>query len=167
MLPTIQPHPTRRGAWQLTTEMRLPYPRHQVFEFFADAGNLEAITPPWLHFQVLTPQPIAMAPGTLIDYRLRLHGVPLTWRTEIAVWEPPFQFVDQQLRGPYRLWHHRHTFEETDAGTLCRDVVDYAFFGGTLIHNWLVRPDLERIFAYRHQQLLRHFPARDLAQVTS
>ena len=90
-----------------------------------------------------------MAPGTLIDYRLRLHGIPLFWRTEISVWEPPFRFVDQQLRGPYRLWHHLHTFEELDGGTFCRDVVDYAFFGGPLVHRWLVKPDLQRIFEFR------------------
>lgn len=142
-------HPQLRGAFQLHSELWLPRPIAEVFEFFGDAGNLEAITPPWLHFHVTTLQPLTMAAGTLIDYRLRLHGIPLFWRTEISVWEPPFRFVDQQLRGPYRLWHHLHTFEERDGGTFCRDVVDYAFFGGPLVHAWLVKPDLQRIFEFR------------------
>jgi len=153
MRPLIQSHPTRRGAYQLTAELWLPRPIDEVFEFFGDAGNLEAITPPWLHFQVLTPRPIAMRAGTLIDYRLRLHGLPLFWRTEIAVWEPPYRFVDQQLRGPYRLWHHLHTFEEQNGGTLCKDVVDYAFFGGPIVHSLLVKRDLEQIFTYRGERM--------------
>ncbi|OYW19266.1 MAG: CDP-paratose 2-epimerase [Planctomycetales bacterium 12-60-4] len=153
MWPQISRHPTRRGAYQLKTEQWLPRPRSEVFAFFADAFNLESITPPWLNFHVVTPRPIAMSAGTLIEYRLRLHGIPLWWRTEISRWEPPFSFVDQQLRGPYRLWHHLHTFAERDDGTLCTDVVDYAFFGGPLVHSLLVKRDLEAIFHFRSERL--------------
>jgi ligand-binding SRPBCC domain-containing protein len=125
-----------------------------VFEFFSDAHQLEQITPPWLHFHVLTPRPVAMFPGALIDYRLRLHWIPIRWRTEISEWNPPFQFVDRQLIGPYRLWQHLHTFEERDGGTLVRDHVDYSSPGGRLVHSLFVKPDLVRIFNYRRQKLI-------------
>src|SRR5512139_2675181 len=107
--------------FKLQTELWLPRPRHEIFPFFAEARNLETLTPPWLNFEVLTPMPIVMRVGTLIDYRIRVRGVPLRWRTEIAEWEPPHRFVDVQLHGPYTLWHHTHTFEERDGGTLCAD----------------------------------------------
>ena len=110
------------------TELWLPRPRTEVFHFFAEARNLENITPPWLKFEVLTPAPIEMRPGTLIDYRIRVHGLPISWRTEITEWQPPHHFVDVQLRGPYTLWHHTHTFEERDGGTLCLDHVRYPDF---------------------------------------
>lgn len=139
----------------------LPRPRAEVFPFFAEARNLESLTPPWLRFEVLTPEPIVMRPGTLIDYRIRVHGVPIRWRTEIAEWRPPQRFVDVQLRGPYTLWHHTHTFEERDGGTLCRDVVRYRPIGGALM-NWLfVRRDVERIFAYRSRRMTELFPPRE------
>jgi ligand-binding SRPBCC domain-containing protein len=139
--------------FKMQTELWLPRPRQEVFPFFADARNLEALTPPWLKFEVLTPAPIAMRPGTLIDYRIRVHGLPIRWRTEIAEWDPPHQFVDQQLRGPYTLWHHTHTFMERDGGTLCLDCVRYRPRGGALI-NWLfVRRDVERVFQYRQQRM--------------
>jgi ligand-binding SRPBCC domain-containing protein len=140
-------------------EQWLPRPRSEVFPFFADAANLQAITPPWLDFRILTPGPIEMRPGVLIDYRISLRGLPLKWRTEICVWEPPFRFVDQQLKGPYRQWIHEHTFEEKDGGTLCRDVVDYAVPGGALVNRFFVRRDVEKIFAYRREQLDRRFAA--------
>jgi len=140
------------------TELWLPHPRNEVFAFFGDAHNLERITPPWVNFAVLTPAPIVMRPGILIDYRIRIHGVPVRWRTEISAWQPPFQFVDEQRRGPYRLWHHTHTFEEREGGTLCRDRVRYWPRGGALM-NWLfVRKDVERIFEYRRQRLMETFP---------
>ncbi len=140
------------------TELWLPHPRNEVFAFFGDAHNLERITPPWVKFAVLTPAPIVMRPGILIDYRIRIHGVPVRWRTEISAWQPPFQFVDEQRRGPYRLWHHTHTFEEREGGTLCRDRVRYWPRGGALM-NWLfVRKDVERIFEYRRQRLVEIFP---------
>jgi ligand-binding SRPBCC domain-containing protein len=100
----------------LEREQRLPSPPEEVFAFFADARNLEAITPPLLRFRVRTPEPIAMGAGTLLKYRLRLHGVPVGWTTVIADWEPPQRFVDVQVRGPYALWHHTHTFAADGGG---------------------------------------------------
>lgn len=143
---------------EFTTELWLPAPPESVFPFFADAANLESITPPWVHFRTLTPLPIEMREGTLIDYRLRLRGLPLRWRTLISAWEPPHRFVDEQLRGPYRLWIHEHTFEPRDGGTLACDRVRYAVPFDCLVHRLLVRPDLERIFQYRTEALRRHFP---------
>jgi len=141
----------------LQTELWLPRPRDEIFPFFAQARNLETITPSWLNFEVLTPAPIQMRPGTLIDYRIRVHGVPFRWRTEIAEWQPPHRFVDVQLRGPYTLWHHTHTFEEHDGGTLCADRVRYWPRGGALV-NWLwVRRDVQRIFQFRHRRLKELF----------
>ena len=135
------------------TELWIPRPRDEVFAFFADAHNLQAITPPWVKFEVLTSKPIEMKTGALIDYRIRVHGLPIRWRTEITEWNPPHHFVDEQLRGPYTLWHHTHTFEERDGGTLCMDDVRYRPRGGALM-NWLfVRRDVERIFDYRQQRL--------------
>ena len=129
-------------------------PPDEVFPFFADARNLEYLTPPWLRFGMLTPSPVEMRPGTLIDYRLRVRGVPLRWRSEITAWEPPYRFVDEQRRGPYRLWIHEHRFEETDyGGSLADDVVRYAVPGGWLADRLLVRRDLERIFDYRRRVL--------------
>ena len=139
-------------------EQHLPGSPEEVFAFFADARNLEAITPPWLGFRVVTPEPIVMAPGTLIEYRLKLHGVPIRWRTTIAVWEPPHRFVDVQLNGPYRMWHHTHDFAEAPGGgTLMRDTVRYALpFGplGSLANRLLVRRDLDRIFDFRRAAVL-------------
>src|SRR5262249_38693588 len=134
--------------------------RGEVFAFFSDAHNLDAITPPWLHFQVLTPRPIAMGVGTRLRYLLRLHGVRLYWLTEITAWEPPHRFIDRQLEGPYRQWVHEHVFSERAAGTLMRDRVDYAVPGGLLeplLHRFLVGPDVARIFAYREAKLIERF----------
>jgi ligand-binding SRPBCC domain-containing protein len=130
-------------------------PPARAFDFYGDALNLEPLTPPWLHFEVTTPMPIEMGAGTLLDYRLRLHGVPIRWRTRIDVWEPPHRFVDSQVRGPYALWEHTHTFEPAgDGGTLIRDRVRYAIpYGplGGLADALFVRRDLARIFDYRQQ----------------
>ncbi len=124
-----------------------------VFPFFADARNLEALTPPLLHFRVITPAPIAMHAGTLIQYRLRVHGVPVSWKTLIQEWTPDRGFVDVQLSGPYALWHHTHEFEPLDGGrTRMTDTVRYAIgFGplGALAHRVLVRRDVEAIFDHR------------------
>ncbi len=143
----------------LRTEQQLEGSPEEVFPFFGDALNLEAITPPWLGFRVTMPQPIEMRPGTLIDYRLRLHGVPVRWRTRIAVWEPPHRFVDVQLRGPYRVWHHTHEFEPAPGGrTTMRDIVRYSMpFGpfGSLAQRLLVARDLEQIFEYRQAAVAR------------
>jgi ligand-binding SRPBCC domain-containing protein len=138
-------------------EQWLPRPREEVFAFFGDARNLETITPPWLRFEVLTPPPIRMRPGTLIDYRIRVHGIPMRWRTEIVEWNPPHRFVDVQLRGPYTLWHHTHTFEMQDGGTLCCDRVRYRPRGGGLMNRLFIRRDVERIFAFRNEKLSQMF----------
>jgi ligand-binding SRPBCC domain-containing protein len=140
------------GEHRLEAAIELPRPRADVFPFFADAANLEAITPPWLAFRIVTPLPVEMRAGTIIEYRLRLHGVPLAWRTEIAAWEPPVRFVDRQLHGPYRLWEHEHRFEERDGRTLALDRVRYRARGGRLAGP-LVARDLRRIFAFRQDRL--------------
>jgi hypothetical protein len=143
---------------RLKREQYVDRPLADVFDFFAEAHNLERITPPWLSFTVLTPGPIQMRVGALIDYRLRVHGLPLRWTSRIEDWQPGRSFVDRQLRGPYRLWHHRHTFAAAGEGTVVRDEVDYAMpFGtlGDLVHRLFVRRDLERIFRYRHEAVPR------------
>ena len=145
----------------LTSEVMLPRPPTEVFPFFADARNLEKLTPPWLRFAVLTPEPIEMRPGATIDYRLRLRGVPIRWRSEITAWEPPFRFVDEQRRGPYRLWIHEHRFEERGGQTRASDHVQYAVWGGRLADRLLVRPDIERIFEYRRDVLREIFGTAD------
>lgn len=138
-------------------ELWLPLPPEEIFPFFADAGNLDAITPPWLNFQIITPPPIVMRAGALIDYKLRVRGLPLRWRTLIREWQPPFRFVDEQLRGPYQQWIHEHSFEARKGGTLARDVVRYAVPLDLLTHRWLVRPDIEKIFYFRTEALQKRF----------
>jgi hypothetical protein len=144
-----------RRVHELERHQRLELPLERAFDFFAQARNLEAITPPWLRFTVVTPGPIAMAAGTLIDYRLKVHGVPLRWRTRIESWEPPARFVDVQLRGPYALWEHTHTFErDGEDGVVIGDHVRYALpLGvlGELAHAAFVRRDVERIFDHRRR----------------
>jgi ligand-binding SRPBCC domain-containing protein len=131
----------------------LPRPIDEVFRFFADPSNLEAITPPWLHFRIVGVSSETVGEGTTIDYRLRLRGVPIAWRSVIRSWQPPRTFVDQQLRGPYRLWVHTHRFEACGDETRMTDHVRYAVPGGRLVNRWLVRPDLERIFDYRRDRI--------------
>ena len=143
----------------ITREQDLPKPPEEVFPFFADARNLEAITPPWLGFRIVR-EPAEMRVGTLIEYRLRLHRVPVSWLTRIEEWVPGRRFVDQQMHGPYRLWHHLHEFEPTPGGrsTLMRDTVRYALPLGPLgevAHRTFVRRDLERIFDYRRAAVAR------------
>jgi len=138
----------------LTRTQTIRLPREKAFEFFADAGNLETITPPALGFRILTPQPIDIQAGTLIDYKLSLRGLPLKWRTEITVWNPPLEFVDQQLFGPYRQWIHRHTFTATSENeTLMEDEVRYRLpfepFGDVV--HFIVRRELEMIFDHRRK----------------
>lgn len=136
-----------------------------AFGFYGDAHNLERITPPWLGFEVTTPRPIEMGVGTLIEYRLRLHGVPVRWRTRIEAWEPPHRFVDAQIKGPYSLWEHTHTFEEDGPGaTMIRDRVRYSIpFGplGELADRLLVRRDLKQIFDYRRDAVARELLLQD------
>lgn len=142
-------------GYQLLAEQTLPGSPAEVFPFFADARNLERITPPWLNFRILTEISGELRAGSLIDYRLRLHGIPFRWRTEISDWEPDVRFVDRQLRGPYRRWVHEHTFEPQGSGTLMRDKVDYQPLGGAMLHWLFVERDLRRIFGYRQEQIER------------
>ena len=156
LAPTHQPNISvtrRQNDFLLSTSLWLPRAPEDLFPFFADAFNLEEITPPFLQFRVLTNPPIVMRPGTLIDYQLRLHRFPMRWTTRIADWTPPHRFVDEQLAGPYRKWRHEHTFEPAGAGTLMRDRVEYAPPGGRLINFLMVERSVRRIFAYRCQRL--------------
>jgi ligand-binding SRPBCC domain-containing protein len=145
---------------EFKTEVWLPLPPEEIFPFFADAGNLELITPPWLRFRIVTPLPVQMGVGTIIDYRLRLHGLPLRWQTLIKEWQPPHRFVDEQVRGPYRQWIHEHTFELCGGGTLVCDVVQYAVPLDFILHPLFVRRDMERIFAFRQESLRARFGAK-------
>jgi ligand-binding SRPBCC domain-containing protein len=144
------------GGWILRAAQVIPMRRDVLFPFFADARNLARITPPELGFDILTAGPIAMGPGTLIDYRIRLWGVPLRWRTVIARWDPPHAFVDEQLRGPYAEWVHSHRFIERDDGTLMEDEVRFRLPFGALgaLGAPLVRRQLRRIFAYRRSAIV-------------
>jgi ligand-binding SRPBCC domain-containing protein len=139
------------------SEQWLPRTLDEVFPFFADARNLEELTPPWLRFDVVTPEPIPMIVGTTIDYRLAWRGIPLRWTSEIAAWEPPHRFIDRQLRGPYRLWHHEHRFEVGENGTKVIDEVDYAVGGGAIANHLGVARDIEKIFAFRSARLRELF----------
>ena len=145
------------GLFTVETLLFLPHPIQEVFPFFADAGNLERITPPWLRFEILTPRPIALQKGTIIDYRLRIHGIAVGWQSEITVWEPPLRFVDEQKRGPYRKWIHEHTFTDCGTGSEIRDYVQYAPPGGWLINLLFVQRDVRKIFDYRTQRLRELF----------
>lgn len=138
-------------------EQQFELPPLAVFPFFADVTNLERITPPFLRFRVLTPTPVEIGEGTVLDYRLRVRGVPVRWRTLIRAWEPPHRFVDEQIRGPYRRWIHEHRFEEVAGGTRMIDEIDYVAPGGRLVERLLVDRDVERIFAYRARFLDQQF----------
>ena len=139
----------------LETSMTLPLGREAVFAFFAEAQNLERITPPELRFRIISPTPIEIATGTLINYRLSLFGLSFTWRSQISRWDPPHSFVDEQLKGPYSLWHHTHTFAESSEGTVIGDRVLYRLPLWPLseIGLPLVKLQLKRIFAYRQQAI--------------
>ena len=143
---------------EFSSRQLVPAPLDEVFAFFSDARNLQRLTPPWLKFEVLTPEPIVMVPGALIDYRLSWRGIPIRWRTEIEVWEPGVRFIDRQVRGPYTLWRHEHLFEEHRGGTMVEDRVAYSAIGGRLAHSLVVSKDVERIFNYRHESLKSIFP---------
>lgn len=143
----------RRETW-------IPRGIDKVFEFFSRAENLEKLTPPLVGFQILTPTPIAMKSGALIDYKIRIHGVPVRWRTKITVWEPPLRFVDEQLAGPYRQWIHEHRFHAEGEGTRMVDTVRYrapGWFLEPLIHRVFVGPDLKKIFDFRELKMKELF----------
>jgi ligand-binding SRPBCC domain-containing protein len=139
----------------LRATQQLPRDCKEVFAFFAEAGNLELITPPELRFRIITPPPMTMALGTLIEYRLRLFGIPFTWLTRICRWHPPHEFVDEQLRGPYRLWVHTHRFYAADGGTRMEDEVRYRlpFFPAGETAYLLVKWQLGRIFTFRRRAI--------------
>jgi ligand-binding SRPBCC domain-containing protein len=145
-------------TYHLQRRQHIPRPLAEVFPFFADVANLEAITPPSLHFRILTPLPIQVQSGTLIEYRLALFGVPFRWSTRIETFEPPHRFVDTQVRGPYRLWRHTHEFWEQDGGTWMSDRIEYQLpWGplGWLAHRLFVERQLACIFDYRFRVIER------------
>lgn len=158
--PVIRHTRLPRGNGILEVETLLPLPMDDVFPFFAEAGNLQRITPPELDFQVVTPLPVHMAAGAVIEYRLRLFGVPFRWRTRITLWEPPRRFLDEQLRGPYREWIHVHDFEPAGTGTRMTDRVRYRL----PLHPFsrpvapLVRTQLTRIFRFRARAIRDALP---------
>jgi ligand-binding SRPBCC domain-containing protein len=145
-----------RGISTLHEETIVPASLDETFAFFADAAHLERLTPPWLNFRIRTPMPITMAEGLEIEYRIVLHGLPIPWLTRIDVWEPGVRFVDRQVRGPYRWWHHEHRFEAAGQGTRVLDHVEYVPRARWLSAG-LVRRDVERIFEYRQHALARLF----------
>ena len=140
-------------TFELEREMLVTRPRDEVFAFFSDPCNLEAITPPWLHFRIESMSTPTIEEGTEIHYRLRVRGVPIRWTSRISLWDPPHAFVDEQVRGPYRLWHHFHSFEARGDDTVVGDQVRYAPLGGWLADRLLVRADLARIFDFRRERL--------------
>tara|TARA_R100000687_G_scaffold83278_1_gene85420 strand:+ start:1260 stop:1823 length:564 start_codon:yes stop_codon:yes gene_type:complete len=155
--------PTLGRIWQLRAVQVLPQPRESVFPFFANAHNLEKLTPSFLKFQVLTPKPIEMKSGAEIRYQLKVRGIPIKWKTSILDWDPPHQFVDNQDTGPYALWHHTHTFEPTEdgTGTICTDTVRYRPRGwvlAPLVNRFFVQRDVVNIFRYRFKKLEEIFP---------
>ncbi|MAY75898.1 MAG: CDP-paratose 2-epimerase [Phycisphaerae bacterium] len=159
---TIRRNPQASG-WIVEASQWLPATINDVWPFFTDARNLEAITPDTLSFNVITPGTIEMRRGALIDYKLRIRGVPVYWRTEIAAWEPGVRFVDRQIRGPYKRWEHEHTFEPEGAGTRCRDRVLYDVPGGPLapiVNALIVQRDVDRIFRFRCEKLAARFDGR-------
>jgi ligand-binding SRPBCC domain-containing protein len=140
------------GIRVLHVETVVPVPVDEAFAFFASAANLERLTPPWVKFRIRTPLPIEMRAGTLIDYDIVLHGVPLPWRTQIDVWEPGVRFVDRQLAGPYWWWRHEHRFEPADGGTRVIDEVEYAP-RLPWVTSAMVARDVGRIFVFRQRAL--------------
>lgn len=150
-------------VYTLQREQRVPYPVDEVFAFFSQAANLQRITPPTLNFQILTPTPLRMREGALIDYTLRIWGLPIHWRTLITNYDPPHRFVDEQIKGPYVFWHHTHSFRADDDGTVIGDEVRYVLpFGplGRLLHTAYVRRDLARIFDYREDVIAQIFASQ-------
>lgn len=144
-------------TFRFERSITVPFPIEKVFEFFSQAKNLEVLTPPWFNLHILTPQPVTMEEGAMLDYRLKVRWVPLRWRSEITTWDPPHVFVDEQRRGPYRYWKHEHRFVEVDGGTRVEDHVEYAVLGGSLVNALFVAPDLKKVFDYRETRLAELF----------
>jgi ligand-binding SRPBCC domain-containing protein len=151
--------PLRRSPLHaLEREQVVPCGLADAFAFFAEAANLESITPPWLRFRIVTPQPVELRQDAIIDYRLRLHRIPLRWRTRIDRWEPGRLFVDVQVAGPFALWEHTHEFAAAAGGTLIHDRVRYRVPAGVLgraAHRLFVARDLAWIFDYRREAVAR------------
>ena len=155
-------------SYVLERKQILPRPLDEVFSFFADAANLETLTPASLHFHILTPPPIELQAGTVIHYRLRLSGIPFKWKTLIESFEPGKRFTDVQAKGPYRRWHHTHEFFAVPEGTLVVDRVEYELpLGplGRIAHALFVKRSLKKIFDYRRERLEEIFPAREAVAV--
>jgi ligand-binding SRPBCC domain-containing protein len=143
-------------TYTLSFEQQVARPQPEVFDFFSRAENLEVLTPPWLNFKILDVKPQPVQRGTLINYSLRVHGIPLRWTSEIVEWEPQHRFVDLQLRGPYKLWRHEHRFEERDGGTLISDTINLALplgLLGQLAYKIKVKSDIEEIFTFRKEKI--------------
>ncbi len=135
-------------------------PLLEVFDFFSKAENLNILTPPELHFKIITPLPIKMEPTTIIDYRIKLNGISFNWRTEICNWEPPYRFVDQQLKGPYKKWHHTHSFIEKNGVTEMTDRIEFLSPGWIfepIINALFIEKKVKKIFAYREKKLKEIF----------
>jgi ligand-binding SRPBCC domain-containing protein len=149
--------PSDMKTFLLERELFIARPINEVFAFFGEPKNLESITPPWLRFRIRDASDDPLREGSHIRYRLKVHGFPMSWTSLISTWNPPYSFVDEQVSGPYRVWHHTHSFEEVEGGTLIRDRVEYAMFGGRLINQLFVRRDLNRVFDYRTERLAEIF----------
>jgi ligand-binding SRPBCC domain-containing protein len=145
--------------YTLHSRQFVPKPLPEVFPFYADARNLQELTPKFLDFKILTETDLTMRAGLIIDYRIGLHGIPMKWRTEITAWEPMHRFIDEQRKGPYTLWRHEHTFVEENGGTWVIDRVDYDMIFGFMVEGVLVRPELKKIFGYRGERLQQLFNA--------
>jgi hypothetical protein len=153
-------------TFEINMKQYINKPLEVVFEFFSKPENLEMITPKSLSFNILTPTPIKMGKGSLIDYTIRLFGIPIHWRTLISDYEPPFRFVDQQIKGPYTFWHHTHTFRLVEGGVEIIDQVKYSLplgWLGTLAHAIWVRKDLEKIFEYRKTVIQNYFEIKNIS----
>ncbi len=149
-----------KHAHFLKSQIQINKPISEVFQFFSKAENLNLLTPPELNFKIITPLPIVLNCGAIIDYRIQLSGFPFSWKTEITKWNPPYQFVDTQLQGPYQTWIHEHKFESKDGYTIMHDLVEYKAKGWIfepLIHRFFVAKRVKKIFEYRTLQINRLF----------
>ena len=143
-------------TYTLAFTQQVARPLLDVFDFFSRAENLEVLTPPWLNFKILSAAPRPVQQGTLINYSLRVHGIPLRWTSEIVEWEPPHRFVDLQLRGPYKMWRHEHRFEARDGGTLISDTINLSLplgLLGQLAYKIKVQSDVQEIFTFRKEKV--------------